>query len=1336
MASKKSTKKNNTKNIQIIDRKSKRDDEKYDWDRDTWKVLDSCFNQPNYLAHNQIESYNDFVKLTIPNIIRNHSPIEEGKNWLPEYQTHEYRYQVEFSDQIYMCKPKMSEGSGSTKDLYPNEARLRHLSYAGDLYLDVIHRIQKFNPSLGDKGEYETLQEKKEDEIPFKLQVMLYSDFCHLKNKEAEILRSFGECPYDVGGYFIINGSEKVIISQQRPTDNKVLCFKQKDGSKYAEQVEIRSSIDQRFFPIRNNTISLTHKHKDGETDQYLRCSFPYLGKEIPLVIVFRALGISNDKEIMEIITGSPAGMGNEQMEQMILPSFEELVDPEGSPVKSRFSNQDMKKYNKSDDDKVTATTTNDNIEESATVANDIVDEEDNDDQSVMEESTMTNVGISRKGKKKNNKIKITESIDALRYIAKNINMSIDYLNEKYGHGNKIPPTAEEKESYKIRYVEGILRRDLLPHVGNNFRLKALYLGYMCNIMLKCKIGLREYDDRDHYGNKRLDLCGPKLKEKFQGSFGHLIKTIRKEIRKALDDEHSEGRIVLHEALRKVILDCNIDAPIKKALATGDWSNNKPNKNFNSSTQLGVAQVLQRYSYIGTVSYIRRCQTPMEKTGNKITQPRKLGNTSEGYLCPHETPEGQQVGLVQNLAMLCTITLNSGSLPVKSVLEKLGYVKLEDLDPRYADHTTKIFLNGEWLGNTGEYLNSPQNYSSINIIYDTLKLTKRSTGFNPYMSIYRNYRDMELHIRCDGGRYTRPAYVVEKTEGKNEWIPKIAKDWYKDIDKLDNYFSRANLESGRKVKDLTWKEFVYYGYIEYLDPDETENCIIAVNSHVLLKNNPKDTMWDYTHLLIHPYMMNGVVAQMIPFLNHEPGPRNCFQSSMGKQAMGLPMTNYNSRMDTMLNILLHPERPLVTCRTYGYVNMDTLPHGQQCIVAVMCYGGYNQEDSILINKGSLDRGLFNSLFFRTYFEEIKPVKRATSEKEEFTRPNPKKTKGIKHSEHAYRHLDDNGLPKIGSKVEVNDVIIGKTILLEQPIKSKLGFNITHNDISTQIKQGDDGYVDMTIPGVEGINNTNSDGNKFYKVRIAQYRTPEIGDKKCSRYGQKGTISQIVAEEDMPFTDTGLVPDIIMNPHAYPSRMTIGQKLECLFGKLAACDGKFKDATAFTNYDSKEVREELKQYGFNEYCNEIMYNGKTGEQINAEIFIGPNYYQRLKHMVKDKIHGRSTGRVNNLTRQSVEGRTRDGGLRLGEMERDAIVAHGMTQFIKESFMERADKFSIYVGNDTQCPIIGNEDDDLYIYNNESINKEDVSQIQIPHALKLLLQELNSMGIDTKLSTNQY
>lgn len=1374
----------------------------FNFDRDTWLVLDRLFSQPKYPVHNQLNSVNDLMRNVIPSMTKKHSPIIVYSSYNKEKDVFEYRTEVHLDPQPKISRPEKTEASGSKDSIFPMEARVRNLTYSVKSHMNLTQKIF-------DNQTDALIDQRTEENIQLSMPCMIHSDFCHCEDKNAESLRQMNECPYDMGGYFIVNGSEKVVISQERPVDNKVLCFRQKEASKYDQLIEVRSSKDQRFFPVRNNWVSLTHQ-KEGEADQYLRLFFPYLKNKtpIPLMVAFRAIGITTDKEITELILGSAYDREgvNQDLLALILPSFEEL--------------------------------------------NDITDDG---------ETTGRRRATRNRVKKK-----ISTQTEALNFISKQIVINMEYLEARLPSKLSEADRVTARERIRKQYVLDILRRELFPHVGNDFRTKALFLGYMTMTMLQCKLGLRDYDVRDHYSNKRCDLPGALIKKLWQGSLGRLIKEIKKELNRINEDGTGPR---LHPGLAKVIQNCNTEAPIKKALSTGDWSTGKDVSNY-SSTNLGIAQVMQRLSYIAYLSNVRRIQTPMEKTSGKITEPRKLDPTQYGYVCPNETPEGQQVGIVKNLAMTASVTISSTTLPIKRALIRSGLMtRIEEIDHQQIYFQSKVFLNGEWMGCT---IKTEQ-------IYRILKRFKRSNVFSTKLGIYWNYEHRELHIRTDGGRYTRPLYVVDRVGDR--WIPKIERYW--DKPELDD----GGEQISPPAKDLNWAFLEAHGYVEYLDPEETENCMIAMTYQELAKNDVNADLYkDYTHLELHPTMCQGIVSQMIPFSDHNQSPRNCFQcldarelvvmwdgslrpisqlkvgdqvitvdpethvpsiakvinqyvrqtekqivriwtktgkelvctddhpiltqngwkmagkldysdkilmmdqmafqknepgpaisaknfyfqsfagranhdrvmiaditidreshsfitgkglvvhnSSMGKQALGMFATNYNARFDTMAHVLCYPQKPLVQNRTAKYAHLDVLPHGQQCIVAVATYTGYNQEDSVLINKSSLERGKFNSLYFKTYVSEMNPQKSSTAEEERFGRPDPNRTQGMKHGTYAYDHLDDDGFAKLGSQVNQHDVLIGKTVKLKEDIKSITGRRITHGDISIQVKPGDHGFVDKRVPSVGSYRNTNADNNPFAKIRVVKQRIPVIGDKLASRMAQKATIGLILPEEDMPFTDCGMVPDIVMNPHALPSRMTCGQMLECIFGKSASLEAEVKDATPFTSFDKEPIGDSLERFGFERNGEEVMYNGFTGEMMNTSIFIGPVYYQRLKHMVEDKIHARPTGRVNNLTKQSVEGRNQGGGLRLGEMERDVFISHGMSAYLKERFWDSADAFRVFVGKESQTIVVGNPDKDLFVYDNQMLNPEEVSEVHMPHAMKLLIQEFMSMGIDFRIIT---
>lgn len=613
----------------------------------------------------------------------------------------------------------------------------------------------------------------------------------------------------------------------------------------------------------------------------------------------------------------------------------------------------------------------------------------------------------------------------------------------------------------------------------------------------------------------------------------------------------------------------------------------------------------------------------------------------------------------------------------------------------------------------------------------TIKKLRRRDDISSEVSIVRDIREKELRIYTDAGRVCRPLFIVENqqlmiTKGHMDWL------------------EASQTPMGRPFR---WEDMMKHGLIELLDAEEEETVMICMSSEDLeasraqhagvvaeevkaedvdtsarLKAATNSATW--THCEIHPSMILGICASIIPFPDHNQSPRNTYQSAMGKQAMGVFLTNFLIRMDTMANILYYPQKPLATTRSMEYLKFRELPAGQNAIVAILCYSGYNQEDSVIMNQSSIDRGLFRSLYYRSYMDLEK--KSGVQQLEEFEKPARENTLRMKHG--TYDKLEDDGLIAPGTNVLGEDIIIGKTAPIP-PDSEELGQRTrshTRRDVSTPLKSTEKGMVDQVLI------TTNSEGQKFVKVRVRSSRIPTIGDKFASRHGQKGTVGITYRQEDMPFTAEGIVPDIIINPHAIPSRMTIGHLIECLLSKVATMIGQEGDATPFSDLTVEAVSKTLSQYGYQSRGLEVMYHGHTGRKLQAQVYLGPTYYQRLKHMVDDKIHSRARGPVQILTRQPVEGRSRDGGLRFGEMERDCMISHGIAGFLKERLFEASDAYRLHVCDLCGLTAIANLKKQSFECR-ACKNKTECSQLYIPYAAKLLFQELQSMNIAPRLFT---
>jgi DNA-directed RNA polymerase II subunit RPB2 len=816
----------------------------------------------------------------------------------------------------------------------------------------------------------------------------------------------------------------------------------------------------------------------------------------------------------------------------------------------------------------------------------------------------------------------------------------------------------------------------------------------MASRVIKCSLGLTKQDDRDSYMNKRIDLTGVLLNNLFRNYFNKLVKDMTKQVIREINTGSWKSTedylsIINKTNAYKIIKSTTIENGIKRALSTGDFGI----KNVNTN-KVGVAQVLNRLTYVSSLSHLRRVNTPIDKSG-KLIPPRKLHNTTWGFLCVAESPEGASVGVVKNISYMSHITIPSHA----DSLHKQVEPHIQSLDTivncgELVD-AVKVFVNGAWVGISTRPVE----------LYNAFKDKKSKGIINIYTSVVFDIRNKEIRICNDSGRIMRPVLRVKNNRTF------ITSDVLRKLDR----------------REITWDDLVTdcridNAIIEYIDPEEQNFSMIAMK-RTDLKNgwNPTSQFnYNYTHCEIHPSTIFGILASCIPFPEHNQSPRNTYQCAMGKQAMGMYVTNFYNRMDKTAYVLSNPMRPLVDTRIMRMIKLDEIPSGAPVIVAIMSYTGYNQEDSILVNKGAIDRGLFSATIYHTEKDEDKKI---NGDEEVRCRPDSTKTKGMKFGN--YSKLNSKGVIPENSVIENRDIIMGKVM----PIKENRNDHtkvIKYEDASKMHRTTEDCYVD------KNYTERNGDGYVICKVRIRTFRKPVIGDKLSSRHGQKGTIGNIIPEMDMPFTKSGQRPDIIINPHAIPSRMTIAQLKETLLGKVLLELGLFGDGTSFGELDVYTIRNELLKLGYENNGNEVLYNGLSGEQIDSDIFIGPAFYQRLKHMVNDKQHSRSIGPMVNLTRQPAEGRSRDGGLRFGEMEKDCMVSHGAARFTRERLYDVSDKYQVHVCS--RCGMVAAFNDALGIHCCKMCdNRTEFALVEIPYSCKLLFQELQTMNIAPRIMT---
>lgn len=1163
-----------------------------------WKIIESYFKDQHLtqLVRHQLESYNNFVNYQIQKTIDMFNPVQirSEQDYNKEFNKYNLEIYITFEN-FNLYRPQIHENNGASKLMFPLEARLRNFTYASMMTIDLnIKYIIRNGPNLENSQTFYKILPKIHIG---KLPIMLKSSICVLTQYQNISETESNECKFDAGGYFIINGSEKTVLGQERAAENRVYCFNiSKGNTKWDWMAEIKSVPD--FKCISPKQINMMISSKNTGFGNTISIQIPRLKNPVPLFIVFRALGIISDKDICEKI----------------------------------ILNMDEKKYKKMKY----------GLQGSIVEANTILTQED----------------------------------------------AINYL---MSHAMFTPINMDKESGIKKKreFTLDIINNDLFPHCHDEIQ-KIYFLGYMANKLLRCSFEWIEPDDRDSYINKRIDLTGTLLNNLFRNYFNKLVKDMQKQIVREINNgswRSTEDYINIINAtnIYKIIKSTTIENGLKRALSTGDFGI----KNVNSN-KVGVAQVLNRLTYISSLSHLRRINTPIDKSG-KLIPPRKLHNSSWGFLCPAETPEGASVGVVKNLSYMTHITIPSNSNPIYEYIIK-DVIKLDEVSSDELDKYVKVFVNGAWIGIT----KNPYE------LFTSFQQKKYKGVINIYTSIIFNYKYKEIRICNDAGRLVRPVLRVNNNKIllNNDIVTKVS----------NNELNWNDLLVNCKIDD---------SIIEYIDPEEQNFSMIAMKpSELAIKDN--QYMYKYTHCEIHPSTIFGILASCIPFPDHNQSPRNTYQSAMGKQAMGMYVTNYDNRMDKTAYVLTYPARPLVDTRVMGMVKLDKVPAGCPVIVAIMTHSGYNQEDSLLFNQGSIDRGLFQATIYHTEKDEDKKI---NGDEEIRCKPDPTKTKGMKYGN--YEKLTDKGIIPENTLLDNNDVIIAKVV----PIKENRNDHtkvIKYEDISKTYRTNEESYIDKNYI------DRNGDGYNFCKVRIRTVRRPVIGDKFSSRHGQKGTIGNIIPEKDMPFTSTGLKPDIIINPHAIPSRMTIGQLKETLLGKVLVELGLFGDGTSFGNISIDTIRNELLKLGYESCGNELMYNGLSGKQIETSIFMGPVFYQRLKHMVRDKQHSRSIGPMVNLTRQPAEGRSRDGGLRFGEMERDCMVSHGASRFTRDRLYDASDKYQVNVCK--KCGMVAAYNDKMRIHICKTCeNRTDFSYVEIPYACKLLFQELQTMNIAPRIMT---
>jgi DNA-directed RNA polymerase II subunit RPB2 len=1212
-------------------------------------ILDLYFQQTEgrQIVSHQIESFNHFMDIDIPEIVQQVNPLcIRGSPEIPlsgprsalasatglstsaanalmgsvhtaasasasgqatlgfsnPSVKHEYEVSLIFEN-VSLRKPTIFENNGAILPMMPNDARMRNLTYASPLFVDVRVRTTFIDNTKG--GERQVRERLFPNVHLGKIPVMVGSKYCLLHDQKHLHPNQLGECAEDFGGYFIVGGGERVIISQERMAANRPVVFRNnRNSNKEVEVIEVKSIGPDNDQVPKSNAVKIMYHPKNPQI-HLLRATMPRIKTDIPLFILFRALGVCPDADICDLILAPEA---DSTFDGILAESIQEAAD-----------------------------------------------------------------------------VQTQES--AFAWLSTHVN-------------------SWSSRTTKQLKIEDILNLELFPHIGltSEFRYaKACFLAHMTRKVMWVSAARMPNDDRDAYPNKLVDLPGFLLANLFRTYFTtKMLKDIRSSLGKEI---HGGGwrasgnfeEIVNVSNINKIIKSVILEVGLKTSLATGNFGSAK----IGGPSKIGVSQVLNRLNYISGISHLRRISTPIEKTG-KLVAPRKLHNTQWGYICPSETPEGHSVGVVKNMASTAIVSIYSNARTVHEFILTLGSLeKLGDTTTVVKHLSTRMFLNGAWIGT----IPTAKTMESLEL----LRTAKRCGRIHVQTGIIWKPALREIWITTEAGRMLRPLFYAAA-------LREIA------ADKTGGLTAAVTAISSWEHL-LLWQTPGGHNLIEYIDPGETEASYIAMTTEQAVAADAPS----YTHAEIHPSTALGTLASNIPFPDHNQSPRNSYQAAMGKQAMGMYALNFRDRFDALAHLLCYPQVSFVSPFMSKFYGAQAMPSGQNIVVAIMTYTGYNQEDSIMINRGSLDRGLFRSIFYRTYKDEERK-NQSSGEEERFQRPDTSLTKQMKNAN--YEKLDDTGFVPENAYVAADDILIGKVVPLRVPTGMVIPAGAKRfRDVSRTMRNNETGWVDRIFK------NRNGEGYSFAKVRVRQDRIPEIGDKFSSRHGQKGTCGMILDPEDMPTTASGMVPDIIINPHCIPSRMTIAQLMETLLGKVGREIGCLGDGSPFNNVTlanlTKIMRDDL---GLEPAGNEVLYNGFTGRQMETSIFMGPCFYQRLRHCSADKMHSRSSGPLVMLTRQPAEGRAREGGLRFGEMERDCVAAHGIAEFTKERFMECSDLFRCWSCQDCGLIAIVNPKEGIWGCKGCG-NTTNFSAIEIPYAYKLLLQELETMCISSRIITQQ-
>lgn len=1191
------------------------------------RFLEKYFKENEFaLTRHHIDSYEQCVYEEIPSIIHSTNPLTFMKEPL-DADAGIYAYRVEIfiggdvptpsQLALTISPPTITlDGGNTVRRMLPNEARLRNLTYAAQINADILIRVSFTRVKEGVPGSYD--MEVKEAPIIrgfplFRLPVLLRSRLCATGIADPARLEELGECRNDYGGYFIIQGAEKVLVTRGEQAFNSLYVEKKKEGqdaAAYASVVSLHPETKQ------TRRVALYVMHSGA-----IRVAVPMIRGVFPLFILFRALGVESDEEIVRMIFPEPHALETE-----LVASIHDAY-----PIMNRFT-------------------------------------------------------------------------------------AIQYMKS-------LTKGATEA------HVLDILQNLMLPHVPDEPLLRAQYLAMMTQEVLMVAAGLKPNTDRDEMRQQRYLTTGILVRELFNACW----KDWRKEVAESVDRAYRQNsQLYQGDAVFDLFAEANLvklfqpdvlNTTIMRGFR-GRWGTNEMN------IKTGVLQPLARISYLDATSHVRRVVSDFD-TGMKSTGPRKLHTSQVGYFCTSETPQGAHIGITKNMSITTQFSLGASAKPVYDWLRlKGGLIAVADTTARLRATAATVQINGGTVGFTLDPMG----------LTDVLRLMKWNACISPTASISFNTLDKTVRIYLDEGRPVRPLWHLNG-EGAAflERLPMLREMSWRDL-----VFGTLPATAGASLRmvrfldplgdrpDATFEDYRTLltptaGFIEYCDPVELNEAFVS------WWGSETELTAEHTHCEIHPSVMMGLMASMIPYSNHNQAPRNQLSNSQSKQGIGYMATNIHSRFDTYGSQLCYGESPL--CRTFYYENVGggEMPYGFNCIIAATSESGYNQDDGLIINRDSVARGMFHSLSFRSY-DCAEEVDSKTKVHSHIANPGAVPTWTALRPGLDYSKLDERGIIREGEIIDDSTVLVGRYMVLPDTNEVK--------DASITAGLHTRGRVDTVVVLHQG------DGRLLVKVRVIELRIPVLGDKFSSRHGQKGTIGMFVPAADLPRTAEGLVPDVMVNPGGLISRMTVAQLVEMVAGRVGVEVMSKFNATTFCNDGGfvGQLGDVLQELGFSRAGDAVLYSGISGKQLATDIFMCPLYFMRLRHLTEDKVNARGAGRREVRTHQPTGGRANEGGLRIGEMERDSLCAHGVSAFLQESMMKRGDATDFWICNGCGRIPIYNEAEGLFVcptcdgplswtgVTAETLtlqlptkqSRATFSRIAMPYTMKLVDQEMTSIG----------